>query len=175
MATRRQRSANRRNAQKSTGPRTRIGKQIVRLNSVTHGLTGQLADVAAEDHALHEDFCARIIAEMAPATSSEKHLAQLIAHDMWRLHRAQALDTNMFAAGALNAELDADFDSDEDPALQLAIATTNAFIENARQFATLTIYEQRINRALGKNREEFRELQTNRIRATQLTRYARAA
>ena len=167
MATRRQLAANRRNAKKSTGPRSLIGKQVVRLNSVTHGLTGRLAAVAIEDRVIYETFCVDLIAEMAPATPREHNLAQLIAHDTWRLHRAQALDTNMFAAGI--AEAEADLDPDEDPVLQLAIAGANAFLANASQFATLTIYEQRINRAVAKKREELRHLQEARCARPQLT------
>ena len=41
MNTSRRAEANRRNAGKSTGPRTTGGKARSRLNAVTHGLTAQ--------------------------------------------------------------------------------------------------------------------------------------
>jgi hypothetical protein len=40
MISQRKIEANRKNAAKSTGPRTAQGKANVRLNAVTHGLTG---------------------------------------------------------------------------------------------------------------------------------------
>jgi len=41
MATDRQIAANRKNAQKSTGPKTPEGRAAVRLNGVKHGLTAK--------------------------------------------------------------------------------------------------------------------------------------
>ena len=38
MTTERQRAANRRNAERSTGPRTAAGKAAARLNALRHGL-----------------------------------------------------------------------------------------------------------------------------------------
>lgn len=47
MATERQIAANRRNAGKSTGPRSRAGKQRARFNAYQHGLTAGLIPSAA--------------------------------------------------------------------------------------------------------------------------------
>ena len=41
MSTPKQIAANRRNAQKSTGPRTTAGKAKTRLNPLKHGLTAE--------------------------------------------------------------------------------------------------------------------------------------
>src|SRR5260370_17219832 len=41
MTSQKQIEANRRNALKSTGPRSQRGREAVRLNSVTHGLTAK--------------------------------------------------------------------------------------------------------------------------------------
>ena len=59
MATEKQTEANRRNAQKSTGPRTEEGKQTssltgppcggLSLNAYKHGLTGQRVILTAEE------------------------------------------------------------------------------------------------------------------------------
>jgi hypothetical protein len=45
MATEKQIAANRRNARRSTGPRTPAGKARAALNALTHGLTTQAADL----------------------------------------------------------------------------------------------------------------------------------
>jgi len=43
MATEKQIAANRRNALKSTGPKTEAGRQIVSRNAITHGLSAAKA------------------------------------------------------------------------------------------------------------------------------------
>jgi hypothetical protein len=45
MATPAQIEANRRNARKSTGPKTAAGKAASSRNALTHGLTASIADV----------------------------------------------------------------------------------------------------------------------------------
>ena len=48
MATEKQIAANRRNALKSTGPRSERGKAFTRLNSLRHGLRAKPGTLAAE-------------------------------------------------------------------------------------------------------------------------------
>ena len=56
MATEAQIEANRRNAAKSTGPRTPQGKARVRRNATRHGLCSGIARMAEEGPELNEDF-----------------------------------------------------------------------------------------------------------------------
>lgn len=49
MTTKKQIAANRRNALKSTGPKTEAGRRIVSRNAITHGLTGAQALVLPEE------------------------------------------------------------------------------------------------------------------------------
>ena len=46
--------ANRRNAEKSTGPKTEEGKAVVSRNAVTHGLTSRYDVLSCEDPAEYE-------------------------------------------------------------------------------------------------------------------------
>src|SRR5690349_8436328 len=48
MASEKQIAANRRNARRSTGPRTPAGKVRAALNALTHGLTTQAADLSQD-------------------------------------------------------------------------------------------------------------------------------
>ncbi len=59
MTTERQRSANRRNARHSTGPRSRDGKQRASRNSYRHGLTKPLLTI--QEHAKRVEELARNI------------------------------------------------------------------------------------------------------------------
>jgi hypothetical protein len=49
MTSQRKIEANRRNAQKSTGPKTQEGKDKVKLNALTHGLTAQTVSLPHGD------------------------------------------------------------------------------------------------------------------------------
>ena len=49
MTSYRKIEANRRNALKSTGPKTEAGKQVSRRNAVRHGLTAETVLSALED------------------------------------------------------------------------------------------------------------------------------
>lgn len=61
-------AANRRNAQRSTGPRTEIGKQRSRRNAVRHGLFSRLRVPCALD--LDEQYFVRLFTEAGPAGAS---------------------------------------------------------------------------------------------------------
>jgi hypothetical protein len=151
-------AANRCNAKKSTGPNTTAGRKTVSLDAVRHGLTGHVAVLATEDIAAHQAFCTELIDEMAPANAMELNLAQAIAQDLWRLNRVHAIENNMFAVGVTED----DPDPDHDPAMQRALASARTFINHANKFGLLTIYEQRIHRAVHKNRAELGLMQKER-------------
>jgi len=151
-------AANRANAKKSTGPRGEAGKQTVSLNAVRHGLAGNTAVLPEEDRAAHQAFCGELLGELAPATAMELNLAQSIANDLWRLNRAAAIEINMFAVGVIEDDPDPDHDS----AMQTALAGARTFINHANKFGLLSLYEQRINRAVHKNMAELRRMQAER-------------
>lgn len=92
MATRKQIEANRKNARKSTGPRTREGKQVSRLNALTHGLTAAEVLLPHEDRARYEALCAALVADFQPETAMESLVVERIAVGMWRLRRACAFE-----------------------------------------------------------------------------------
>ena len=60
MTSQKQIAANRRNAAKSTGPKTAEGKQVTRLNALKHGLQAEHVVIPGEDpeefEALSIDF-----------------------------------------------------------------------------------------------------------------------
>jgi hypothetical protein len=154
-------AANRRNAKKSTGPRSDAGRKTVSLNAVKHGLTGHVAILPNEDIVAHQAFCSELIDEMAPANAMELNLAQAIAQDLWRLNRVHAIENNMFAVGVSED----DPDPDHDHAMQLALARARTFINHSGKFGLLSIYEQRMNRSVLKNRAELRLMQVERRQA----------
>src|SRR5580700_9234771 len=84
-----------------TGPRTEAGKQRSRRNAYKHGLTGQIHLFTAEEHGAFEKHCLSIVEALAPVGVLEQHLAQSIAEDHWRLNRARALESGIFALGQM--------------------------------------------------------------------------
>lgn len=88
MATEAQIIANRRNARKSTGPRTNEGKNSISQNALKHGLTARQAVIRSEKRAEFRLYRDRMIAELAPAGPMESMLAQRIVSLSWRLKRA---------------------------------------------------------------------------------------
>src|SRR5271156_5732604 len=99
MSSSAQFASNYANAQKSTGPRTEAGKHRTRLNAYRHGLTGQIQLLTADEHEAFEKHCAGIRESLEPVGALEIELAQSIAEDHWRLKRARALETGIFALG----------------------------------------------------------------------------
>jgi hypothetical protein len=152
MVSEKQVEANRRNAQKSTGPKTAEGKSNSSRNNLRHGLTGQISLLPAEDREAHDAFCNELIDSFNPETPMERQLAQSIAEDNWRLNRARALENNMFALAH----------GHERRELQIALADAETFLTQANAFNLLSIYEQRINRGMQRNMKLLRELQAER-------------
>jgi hypothetical protein len=81
-------AANRRNAKKSTGPKTTNGKASSRLNALTHGLTAETCLLPGESLADFECLHAQLVAEFTPATVMEEILVDRLAGLVWRLRRA---------------------------------------------------------------------------------------
>ncbi len=96
MASPLQMAANRRNAQRSTGPRTPEGKKAVRLNAVKHGMTAEVIILGHESSVDYHEIRASLIESYAPATSQELMLVDQIAAGYWRTIRARRFETAMF-------------------------------------------------------------------------------
>jgi len=101
MSTQAQILANRRNAQKSTGPRTPNGKSAVSQNILKHGLTAANAVINSESQAEFDLYRDQLLAELAPASPMESMLAERIVHLSWRLKRASRIQNQTI--DALNA------------------------------------------------------------------------
>lgn len=157
----RQLAANRANSKKSTGPRTPAGREAVSINALKHGLTGSFRLLPGEDPAIHQAFCRELIAELAPASTFELSLAQTIVNDVWRLNRAGAIETNMFAVGVIEDDPDPEHSAD----MQVALAGARTFLNHVGKFGVLSLYEQRLNRAIRNNQMELREIQAERRKA----------
>jgi len=89
--------ANRRNALKSTGPKTPAGKNLVRLNAVRHGLRAEEILIAGEDQDALEELGERLRAELQPVGELENLLVDRIVAGYWRLRRVGRVESGIFA------------------------------------------------------------------------------
>jgi len=95
MTSFRQIEANRRNALRSTGPKTEDGKRRSRQNAVRHGLTSETVIAALEDIEDYQAFEAAVIADYDARTAVERELVLRLASLLWRIRRATAIETDL--------------------------------------------------------------------------------
>ena len=156
----------------STGPagtRSEAGTQRTRLNAYKHGLTGQIHLLTAAEQTAFDAHCKSICEALAPVGALEIDIAQAIAEDRWRLKRARAIESGIFAAGqqgllGFNPGNSSE-GTTEDPA-QLLIEDTliqaRTWLAKNDNFLLLALYEQRISRTIERNMAELRTLRAER-------------
>jgi hypothetical protein len=137
MASEAQLAANRRNAGKSTGPRTEAGRAVVSHNALRHGLTAEhlvLFDEQPEDLARFRD---ELRAALDPADEVEEELVERIVLCAWRLRRAARID-----AGLLNDAAEGVTPRGFEPGIG------SAFRNAAFDLGTASRYETALDRSL---------------------------
>jgi len=174
MATEAQIHANRKNAGKSTGPKTAEGKAKVSQNAVTHGLRAQRDIIIGEDPAEFAAHRRQLLAELAPVGAMQTMLAERVVHLSWRLRRAERIQNEVF--DALHAKVITSpiaklieaytpkgpdgvgtFGPDgEDYALGRVVLRD---FSNCRVLDHLLMYERRIENSLYRAMAELRKLQ----------------
>jgi hypothetical protein len=96
MTSLKQIEANRRNAQKSTGPSTPGGKQRSRYNALRHGLTAETVIGVLERAEDYAAFEAALSLEYGVQSVIACELVARLASALWRLRRATAIETGLF-------------------------------------------------------------------------------
>ena len=96
MTSDKQAEANRRNALKSTGPKTPEGKDAVRLNAVKHGLLSQEVLLPGENDAALRELGERVRADLQPVGELEDLLVEQIIAAVWRLRRLRRVEAGIF-------------------------------------------------------------------------------
>jgi hypothetical protein len=150
MATEAQIAANRRNAESSTGPRTKEGKSRASRNAVTFGIYSTAGFVLPEDNRLYHLFCENFQKELSPKGPFEQTLAAEIVHAAWRLRRCSVIESNM---------VDPECDFQLDPMANPATAPIQQSVDRARAQS---------HRILHRASAELRRLQTEREVHTEL-------
>ena len=92
MATEKQITANRRNAAKSTGPKTFEGKKVARLNAMKHGLQADQVLIPGENPEEFEALLSSLEEYYNPVGPVENVLVERIAYCTWRLRRLSQIE-----------------------------------------------------------------------------------
>lgn len=90
-------AANRRNAAKSSGPKTAAGKAVVARNALRHGLTTRQVVVPGEGLADFVRFHAEIRGVLNPTDAIEEELVERIVICAWRLRRMGCIEAALLA------------------------------------------------------------------------------
>jgi hypothetical protein len=149
--------ANRRNAQKSTGPRTPEGRAVVARNAITHGLTAKELVLPGERKGDLVALREGLYADLRPEGELECLLADRVALAMWRLRRVIR-----FEAGFLENQV---YDVMERSGAEDSYGKVVSWGGGASldKLKTLAGYETNIERGMYKALEQLRDLQAKRL------------
>jgi len=98
MSSAAQVSANRANAQLSTGPQTEAGLAAIAHNNFRHGLTSAFVVLPSEDRAAYDDLLLNLNLEFSPSTETEEILVTAMAQHHWLTQRALRIQQPLFEA-----------------------------------------------------------------------------
>ena len=164
MATETQIAANRRNALKSTGPRTPEGKARVSQNALKHGLLSRHVLIAGEDAAELGALREGMVAELAPEGALEWLLADRVVAAAWRLRRATRLERDVVeerVAARLRArERSPERFAGEPEATAARMAAWT--VEQTDTFGKISRYEAHIERGMYRALHELQRVQAAR-------------
>ena len=104
MPTINQIRANRRNAKKSTGPKTSAGKEHSRFNALLHGLRAESAVIPGEDRSKFDLLLERLIKAWMPQDDMETSLVEQIAVTQWKLARLDRAEARIYGEEVKGAD-----------------------------------------------------------------------
>jgi hypothetical protein len=139
------------NAQKSHGPATEAGRARSSQNSIRHSLCSKKYFITPEDRPEFDLYYNDLIECLAPEGAAEALLAEAIIMDEWRLTRARQVENQIFCRGYMSTKPEDQF-----------ISGAETWLAHSKELATLTLYEQRINRVLTRNKADFDSKQAAR-------------
>jgi hypothetical protein len=139
MATKRQIAANRRNARKSSGPKTPQGKATASMNALRHGLRARKVVIPGEEQDEFDQLHAGLQNQYQPQNPAEQHLVDQAAIAQWKLVRAEVFEAKCYA---------------EKPSAEAQAAI----------FGRMTQFQCRLERAYFKAYKELERIQAERAK-----------
>ena len=157
MTTKAQRRANKRNAQKSTGPKSDQGKQRCSQNALKHGLRSKHPVIPGEDPVEYQHKLDQLRADIRPVNSIEDSLVEQIADTSWRLKRLSRIEAAIGRYGIERSAAKSDNAGKDDEQI-----LGNAFIGYSLDNLTrLARYEAQLSRRYHRATKELTDLRKN--------------
>ena len=180
MATQKQIDANRRNALRSTGPKTQAGKAISARNALTHGLRARTALLPGED----KDAFLRVFkgfrAEYRPIGRFQEALVEQMIVAYWKLSRLNRIETYVYRDKSVDDTFfsalrkyylhrDDEPDSDPEPPKPKPTPAPDELLARAfmrdnsgyNTFSRLSYYEMRLERSFLRAHHELQLLKSS--------------
>ncbi len=164
MTSQKQIIANRKNAQKSTGPATDQGKKITARNALKHGLLSRSLLLPDESETKLEQLRDSIFSSLVPRGELELFLAERVLTAAWRLQRMIRIETEMMTNDIQRKTTPSAFDlvfgnRHKQPTLGSAVARNLSETDN---YSKLRRYETSIERGLFRALHELQSLRTTK-------------
>ena len=168
MISQKKLESNRRNAAKSTGPKTEEGKAIAKMNGVTHGLTcRQCPILPGEDEEAFREFRAQLIADLKPRGIMQREIVDDIVQIRWKLRRIANIEATMMQRQQeqmieRHEERNWQKGAIQEPAPQthpVQVLAAEFFSHGAdNPYERMELYRQRLTRAMHTSLRELRKL-----------------
>lgn len=162
MTTKAQTEANCRNALRSSGPRTPLGKAASSKNALRHGILSKDAVLPDEDAGQLDALRSELMASLQPEGALEDFLVDRIVIAAWRLRRVAQVEIGVFRqeSESIGCLMDDCADSDS-PAVRKGLAFIRD-CKGADAFSKISRYETALERGLFRNLHELQRLQASR-------------
>ena len=151
--------SNRRNARRSTGPRTPEGKLVSSQNSLRHGVLSKQVTLADEDAEEFSEFCARMTDQLAPDGPLEELLVERVTVSAWGLRRIVRLEASVI--GLRTREARADLSESRQDGDSLAAGLVRDAI-GADALSKISRYERTMERCMYRALHELQRQQAAR-------------
>ena len=148
MATQAQTAANRKNARRSTGPRTPEGKAIASGNALRHGLLAKEVVLEDEDEALFRERRDAMHAHLDSQGALEDMLVDRMVGCAWRLRRLGHIEASVLQYHVFDDEVS------RASALVKTFAVESSILDDGVSFFQTTITDERQHAAALSQREE---------------------
>ncbi len=165
MASAKQLTANQRNAQKSSGPKTSRGKSLSKMNALRHGLRAEQVLVPGEDEREFADLRRCLFEDLQPEGGLEVELFYGLVLDFWRLRRLRMVEGGLFVNGmdiSNSSGSSQSCDAGHDLELQRELGQAFKNYHAPRAFGCLSRYEASLTRSIHRAINKLLELQAAR-------------
>jgi hypothetical protein len=137
------------------------------LNARRDPISGQVIILSEKDRPAFEQLKEELIADFAPKTSMELHLANSIAWDIWRLDHLRATAMTLSAMGTQDSRNAIETNR---PETHTALTEAITFERQSHTLATISRCEYRLNQSVHRNLAVLKALKAEDRRGTVLNR-----